>query len=154
MNQYTIENVIQELHHLKENDAYSSKWLSNFLFSYTEKERVRLAGDLHDVVLQELVVINRGLESILKEALSDKMHTEVYAVREKVLDCIHTTRETCNQLAPPFLMEFGLIQALEQLIKRIHLRQISRFNLIAKSSMIVYYRKSLSLHCTALSRSY
>jgi len=162
MNQYTIENVIQELHHLKENDAYSSKWLSNFLFSYTEKERVRLAGDLHDVVLQELVVINRGLESILKEALSDKMHTEVYAVREKVLDCIHTTRETCNQLAPPFLMEFGLIQALEQLIKRIHLQanfqvQFNRkeFNdrLLQEESVIALYRIIQELLTNAMKHS-
>lgn len=162
MNQYTIDNVIQELHHLKENDAYSSKWLSNFLFSYTEKERVRLAGDLHDVVLQELVVINRGLESILKEALSDKMHTEVYAVREKVLDCIHTTRETCNQLAPPFLMEFGLIQALEQLIKRIHLQAnfhvhftCEAFNdrLLQEESVIALYRIIQELLTNAMKHS-
>ncbi|WP_342505793.1 ATP-binding protein [Sporosarcina sp. FSL K6-2383] len=161
-NQYTIDNVIQELHHLKENDAYSSKWLSNFLFSYTEKERVRLAGDLHDVVLQELIVINRGLESVLKEDLSNNVHTEIYAVREKVLDCIHTTRETCNQLSPPFLMEFGLIQAIEQLIKRIHLQANFHVQftykdfdnqLLQEESVIALYRITQELLTNAMKHS-
>ena len=161
-NQYTIDNVIQELHHLKENDAYSSKWLSNFLFSYTEKERVRLAGDLHDVVLQELIVIHRGLQSVLKESLPEGAHAEVFALSEKVHDCIHTTRETCNQLAPPFLVEFGLVLALEQLIKRIHLQAnfhvyftCKEFNdcLLQEESVIALYRIIQELLTNAMKHS-
>lgn len=161
-NQYTIDNVIQELHHLKENDAYSSKWLSNFLFSYTEKERGRLAGDLHDVVLQDLIVIHRGLQSVLKENLPEGAHAEVFALSEKVHDCIHTTRETCNQLSPPFLVEFGLIQALEQLLKKIHLQAnfhvqytFKNFNdrLLQEESIIGLYRIIQELLTNAMKHS-
>ncbi|MBE1555450.1 ATP-binding protein [Sporosarcina limicola] len=121
-NQYTIENVIQELRNLKENDTYYSNWLSNFLFSFAEKERVRLASDLHDTVLQELLLINIRLKKSLTESLPADTHKEMDILKEKILDCIHTTRETCYKLSPPFLVEFGLILALEQLIRKIHLQ--------------------------------
>lgn len=120
-NQYTIDNVIQQLSLLKEEDTYYSKWLSKLLFSFSEKERVRLAGDLHDSVLQELTIINSGLATVLKEPLPTETFKKIHQVKEQVLDCIFTTRETCNELVPPFLIEFGLIQATENLIKKVHL---------------------------------
>lgn len=120
-NQYTIENVVQELSDLKEGNTHYSRWLSKFLFSYSEKERVRLASDIHDAVLQELTVINNRLATLSKEPLATETIKEIQDIRELVLDCIFTTRETCNELVPPFLFEFGLIRAIENFIVKKHL---------------------------------
>lgn len=120
-NQYTIENVIRELSDLKEGNTHYSRWLSKFLFSYSEKERVRLASDIHDAVLQELTIINHKLATLSKEPLSTETIKEIQDIRELVLDCIFTTRETCNELVPPFLFEFGLIRAIENFIVKRHL---------------------------------
>lgn len=120
-NQYTIENVVQELSNLKEGNTHYSRWLSKFLFSYAEKERLRLASDIHDAVLQELTVINNRLATLSKEPLATETIKEIQDIRELVLDCIFTTRETCNELVPPFLFEFGLIRAVKNLIVKKHL---------------------------------
>ncbi len=120
-NQYTIENVVQELSDLKEGNTHYSEWLSKFLFSYSEKERVRLAGDIHDAVLQELTIINSRLATLSKKTLATETIKDIQDIQELVLDCIFTTRETCNELVPPFLFEFGLIRAIENLIVKKHL---------------------------------
>lgn len=43
-------------------------------------------------------------------------------MKEIILDCIYTTRETCNELRPPFLVELGLIESIKVLINKIHLQ--------------------------------
>lgn len=121
-NQYTIENVVQQLSNLKKGDVYHSRWLSKLLLSFSENERVRLASDLHDSILQELLVVNNELESVLNSPLSDEDYAQIDEIKERVLDCVHTTRETCTELSPPLLVEFGLTQAIKNLIKKVHLR--------------------------------
>ncbi len=55
-------------------ELFTSELNMEIRLQMTEKERVRLAGDLHDVVLQELIVIHRGLRSVLKESLPEETH--------------------------------------------------------------------------------
>lgn len=121
-NQYSIEQVISELKKLKENDQYYSQWLANFLFNFTERERVRLAGDLHDTILQDLLFINMNLQRALKDAHPSTVQNELVEISELILDCVHTTREACNRLAPPFLLQHGLVQTIEELINKAHLQ--------------------------------
>lgn len=128
-NQYSIESVIHELQLLKENDGHYSQWLSNFLFNFTERERVRLAGDLHDSVLQDLLYIHMNLQKITKEPISPILRQQIEHICELVLDCAHTTREACNRLSPPFLLQYGLLETLQELIKKTHLQSNFRVEL-------------------------
>lgn len=120
-NQFTIDDVVQQLSTLKEGNPHHSKWLAKILSSISEKERVHLATDIHDSVLQELFLINNELAAALNEPISQEVSTKLYKTKELVLDCIYTTRETCNELFPPLLVEFGLIKAIEHLISKVHL---------------------------------
>lgn len=120
-NQFTIDDVVQQLSNLKDGDAHHSKWLSKLLSSISEKERVHLATDIHDSVLQELFLVNNELAAALNEPMSKEVSAKLYKTKELVLDCIYTTRETCNELFPPLLVEFGLKKAIEHLISKVHL---------------------------------
>lgn len=121
INLYMIEDVINELHHMKTNKQVDSKWLAKFLFSLSEKERSRLASDLHDSILQELLSIYRELETVSENNVHISRH-KIEKIKEQILDCMYTTRETCNELRPPFLVELGLVESIKILINKMHLQ--------------------------------
>ncbi|MBP3041267.1 hypothetical protein J9303_17520 [Bacillaceae bacterium Marseille-Q3522] len=117
-----IEDLLQKLESYKAEPAQYPNWLSKLLFSISEKERLNLAADLHDSVLQDQIQLMRDVE-ILKEAKnnqSDKKHLQ--EIIEKILDNIHLLRETCNDLRPPLLSETGIIQSIKLLFDQTKLR--------------------------------
>ncbi|MEZ4963615.1 MAG: sensor histidine kinase [Saprospiraceae bacterium] len=80
-----------------------------------EKERERIAKDLHDSIGSKLNVINLGLHRV------EKAGKDVPAIQETtgeifsvISDTIVTTRRISHDLLPPTLANFGLQAALEE----------------------------------------
>ncbi|UTW68814.1 hypothetical protein KHA80_15700 [Anaerobacillus sp. HL2] len=125
MNYVNLTNIdkltdkIQELRSVNNNYP----WVSRLLFNIQDKERRRLATDLHDTSLQEQLVLNRKLEDILDNfVLTSELRESLIEIKEGFLDVIYETRETCNELRPPFLKELGIIKALLNYFKKVQLR--------------------------------
>ena len=78
-----------------------------------EKERHRIAEDLHDDVGSQLNLISLGLHRINKiESTLDKEETEaILLITEGVIDRV---RSLSHDLLPPILEKFGLVAALEE----------------------------------------
>lgn len=114
-----IDDLFNQIQML-ENKNKKEPWLTRLLFQIQETERRKLANDLHDSILQELLVLHQKIESLL----TDKVDVEkkVIELKEGFLDVIYDLRETCIELRPPFLLEFGLIKAVNDLIEKIQLR--------------------------------
>ncbi|ETI68839.1 PAS domain-containing sensor histidine kinase [Neobacillus vireti] len=112
-------NVIESLMSQLETAMQKSEkpqWMLRLLFNLSEKQRMKLSGDLHDTVLQEQLALYRNLESILKEYQFDsEVDRHLKEIVQGLLDTIHQIRMTCNELRPPLLREAGLISALENL---------------------------------------
>lgn len=109
-----IEGVIMDLE-IRSNGKAPS-WVLRLLFQLTEKERRRLAADLHDSALQDQLLWYRKLEMILDEVdLSDEVRDSLVQIKEGLLDVVHQIRETCNELRPPFLKEMGVVEAIDNL---------------------------------------
>lgn len=86
--------------------------LSKVLFSISEIERTKLAQDIHDSIIQELIFVCRELEYHVEE------YKDIYYIREILLDNIQYIREKCFDLRPPFLMEMGLLRSIQVLIDK------------------------------------
>lgn len=86
----------------------------------TEKERERLARDLHDVVGASLSAIRLQQTEIIKNAGNQ---SEILAISEKnktlIDDAIQEVRKISNDLLPPGLEQFGLAYALEGLSENV-----------------------------------
>ncbi|HVJ48363.1 ATP-binding protein [Desulfitobacterium sp.] len=125
-NLHLIEGVIEELEELEE--AVTQKdsahpWVLRLLFNLSEKERRRLASDLHDSALQQQLLWYRNLEIIsTDERIPVDLRKRLNDTAEGLLDVIHQIRETCNELRPPLLKEVGLVHALEDLFANAQLR--------------------------------
>lgn len=92
------------------------KWMMRLLFRLSEKERASLSSDLHDSVLQDLIIWYRKLESLRStNSFSKEIKGELIEIEEGLLDAIHQIRITCNELRPPFLLNLGLVESLKSL---------------------------------------
>jgi len=93
--------------------AEAQRWLAES----REMERLRLARELHDSALQDLLDINRHLDETRRRA--GERHeaavpiATVAAVQQKVREITAQLRALLRELRPPGLEEFGLIAALE-----------------------------------------
>lgn len=124
-NLYLIESLVEELEveFQKHRGADSSPWLLRLIFKLAEKERRKLASDLHDSALQDQLIWYRNLESaMLDHDMSSELHQKLVDVREGLLDVIHQIRETCNELRPPLLQEMGIVEALRGLFEQAQIR--------------------------------
>jgi len=76
-----------------------------------EKERERIARELHDAVGSKLNVINLGLHQLSKTT-DDETLADLFEV---LTTTIESTRQISHDLLPPTLESFGLAIALEEL---------------------------------------
>lgn len=110
-----IEDLMTRLEsHVAANET--PKWMLRLLFQLSEKERASLSSDLHDSVLQDLIIWYRKLESLRSsEPLGEPIERQLRQIEEGLLDAIHQIRITCNELRPPFLLKMGLVESLKSL---------------------------------------
>jgi len=100
----TLEKREQELHSL-----------ASELSLTEERERHRIATELHDNIGQTLALSKIKL-GMLGESVSDlHLKGEVNEIRELVNQSIQYSRMLMSDLSPPLLYELGLVAAVEQL---------------------------------------
>ncbi len=82
-----------------------------------EKERSRIARDLHDEIGSKLNVIHLNMHRLKKlGGTSEDLAETVDEVNHLIHNTIQTTRRISHELLPPTLEEFGLVEALKELI--------------------------------------
>jgi PAS domain S-box-containing protein len=83
------------------------------LAAQREEERVRIARNLHDGPLQDVI----GLSFKLQEMILDNQETvrlaELSAVRESITKLAEELRGVCNELRPSSSIRFGLAKAIQ-----------------------------------------
>ena len=81
-----------------------------------EEERKRIARELHDETLQNLIVISRKLEKITSsEALWEESLEVVRGLKKQIEVAVQEMRRFSNDLRPSVLDDLGLLPALELL---------------------------------------
>jgi two-component system sensor histidine kinase ComP len=116
-----IGDLIDEIEHMSSELAPS--WLLRLIFNLSESERKCLSQDLHDGALQEQIIWYRKLNGLKSDVeVSDDVRKELGTISEGLLDVIYQIRLTCNELRPPMLKEFGLVESLENLFESTELR--------------------------------
>lgn len=94
-------------------------WVGKLFMQMAEKERKRLASDLHDEVLQELLAARRWLEG---SGSADDPNTAPERMRLALENAEFMIRETCAELMPSFLSEHGVIHAVLKLVDKMRVR--------------------------------
>ena len=89
--------------------------LSSELLQTEERERRRIATEIHDRIGQALAVSKIQLGALQAEVDSQDLKTKIQDIRELLSQTIRDTRTLTFELSPPVLYELGLQAALEWL---------------------------------------
>jgi len=107
------------LKEMEQRQADRAPWLSKLFLQMAEKERKRLASDLHDEVLQELLHLRRLLDRTPSGPWEEEDKEQIRLGLENAEFMI---RETCRELMPSFLSDKGVLHAVSKLVERTRLR--------------------------------
>ncbi|WP_238357651.1 sensor histidine kinase [Cohnella zeiphila] len=108
-----------QLKEMEQRQADRAPWLSKLFLQMAEKERKRLASDLHDEVLQELLHLRRLLD---RTPSGQWVQEEKEQIRLGLDNAEFMIRETCRELMPSFLSDQGALHAISKLVERTRLR--------------------------------
>lgn len=87
--------------------------LNDRLMEVLEEERARIAGELHDGVLQKLTFLSLSLGAAKRQVPPDSEAKEKIAdVQKKLIEVGTEVRQLSHELHPPVLQESGLPEAL------------------------------------------
>ncbi|MCA9840024.1 MAG: PAS domain S-box protein, partial [Trueperaceae bacterium] len=96
------------------------------LLEMEEKERLELARELHDGVIQQLLGFNQALSQMEKDIKASKGQTpiNVKSYHESAQELVDQLRRTIIDLRPPGLEEFGLKASLEGFLTYLNSQEI------------------------------
>ncbi len=119
-----IRDITERKKTEKELIAYQEilRSLSNELLLSEEKERRRIARDLHDSVGQALAISKIKLASLQEISDASEYTKTLNEVRELINQTILDTRTLTFELSPPVLYELGFEAAVEWLIDQVQER--------------------------------
>lgn len=86
--------------------------LRSRLFDQTEVERRELARDLHDGPMQELYGLVFQIETLSADFEAGQGAQTAAAMKDKLLQVIHSLRSMSRELRPPALAPYGLEKAI------------------------------------------
>ncbi len=88
------------------------------LQSEREQERKRLAREIHDQVIQDLISINYELEEMgAEQPLAPALANNLTDVRQDIRELVDSLRRICGNLRPPTIDSLGLGAALQSLTR-------------------------------------
>ena len=83
-----------------------------------QRERRRLAGELHDYLAQLLVLVRIKIHQISNQVKDQAPASLLKEADRVIIDSLDYTRSLVAELAPPALQEFGLLEGFEWLTEQ------------------------------------
>ncbi|MDB5054750.1 MAG: ATPase/histidine kinase/DNA gyrase domain protein, partial [Bacilli bacterium] len=121
-NVYLIRKLTRKLEQLASqipNEQASNDfiWFRKLMFELQEKERLRIATDIHDTTMQDLFFLKRRLTALSEKYPFDQANSSLMDNCISFIDIINTNlRQNCFELHPHLLQEIGLVQTIEKVI--------------------------------------
>ncbi|MBB6735685.1 sensor histidine kinase [Cohnella zeiphila] len=98
-------------------DAGEFAWFRKIMFELQEKERSRIATDLHDTTMQDLFFLKRKIGMLFEQSRGAKDSSqEVNGILEYIDVINMNLRQSCFELHPYLLQEIGLVGTIEKLL--------------------------------------
>ncbi|KMY31510.1 histidine kinase [Lysinibacillus xylanilyticus] len=156
-----VEDLLEQLKHMKEADKSQLPWLNKLLWLRFEQEKYQLAQELHDTVLQEQLHIAREMDVFIHTKRTTDIHMNLTKIHDHMIASLKDLRGYCENLKPPLLDTLGLNAALEKFIQKVHKRAdfvliytIDRLYLEDERLNLIIYRLFQELMNNALKHSH
>jgi PAS domain S-box-containing protein len=158
-----IRDISERLHHEQELLAQRERLsqLASELSLAEERERRRIASELHDGLGQLLSACRMRLDVLRQSALSESVADTVETAFDLLREAIGSVRTLTYDLSTPVLNQLGLVPALEQLCDDLTAERGMRFEceddgqpkLLSEATRIILYRCARELLINAAKHS-
>lgn len=116
----TIKNIVVMYEDISNQKEAEKEILSSFIRG-EDKERQRIAKDIHDGLAQYLTAANLNLDSVKADTqLNDKKRARYELGLKFLQQAIDESRTIAQNLMPKAIEDFGLVLSIESLIKNIN----------------------------------
>ncbi len=118
-----VENLMTETAAASEQKGEHALWFRKTLYQMQEKERRRIASELHDTVMQDIYFARQRISAIRNSATLPAPTDEQLVELSEYLDVINSSLRDANfQLYPHLLKEVGFTATISNLIEdeRVH----------------------------------
>ncbi len=156
-----VEELLEELKHMRQADDSQLPWLNKLLWLRFEEEKYQLAQELHDTNLQEQLHIAREVDVLVHTRDTANIQPKLTKIHQQMVTSLHDLRAYCENLKPPLLDTLGLNAALEKFIRKVIERSnfvliytIDRLYLEDERMNLMIYRLFQELLNNALKHSY
>ena len=113
---YSRKKIIQKEIEKKDLELQYQKEMLNAAILTQEKERKRIARDLHDDISSKINIISLNSHFLTPNNLSEK---EIKEITSNIIDVsakvLESTRRISHDLLPPIFEEFGIHEKIEEL---------------------------------------
>jgi signal transduction histidine kinase len=111
----------RERQYLREREEERQAYLAKVLEAQ-EKERKRIASDLHDDTIQTILTIGRSAETMLSSESNniEEIRKKAILIRDMSFDTVDNLRAICLDLRPSVLDNLGLSSALRWLVNQVN----------------------------------
>jgi len=107
----------------------NARWFSRIGTLAAERERSRIARDLHDSVGQSLALVGFELDRAAKTGSEEEIRSQVLALRETVRSIVGELRETLHDLRTDVSEECSMSRVLDEFVDRVGRRSKLRISL-------------------------
>jgi len=114
LRQVVLEDVTEEQRSGREARAWARE-----LLRAQEEERRRIAQEIHDDPLQQLIQLARRMEEMASPPCSEEEAERLGTARREILGVVERLRNAIRGLRPPGLEQLGLVAALRGLLAEI-----------------------------------
>jgi|GEM_PF-1183042 len=90
-----------------------------------ENERERIAHELHDSVMSEIMAFNLSLAALADKGSDQDQKKEIKSLQQHCVQIAENLRSTAHNLMPHRIRESGLIQSVAAFLKRVNSSKIS-----------------------------
>ena len=130
---------------LKQQDEYQ-RGLLNAILEAQEKERQRIAEDLHDDMGALLSAIKLRLAQVAKKSKDNAIIEDTIEARLLLDEAVKNVRAISKELLPVSLKEFGLVSALYELSKRMNPKGILNIYVNNEPEKKLEYKTELAIY--------
>lgn len=122
----------------------SQRKLRNLAIAMTEaeeKERRKIATNLHDHIAQNLGLIKLNCSRMMQFKLADDVHELMQTTKDILDETIESSRELVQDLSPTILYELGLPSALQWLADKTEQKYAVNFNVQVENEVLPLERE-------------
>ena len=118
------------------------KRLLNATLEIAERERVKIATNLHDDIGITLSVLKLNLSRAKKNISNTEVFNEIIAASNKNIDdSMDTVRAIYNDIMPPTLIKLGFVKGIKELCNQINYTGIAEINFSTTQDNLEFDKK-------------